>query len=267
MQQTSSHLNLRFVFISIFIHFLILHLLQNSQSFFLSQHIPEKQTIEIELEPTAATKLTKQVVETVRVQKSKTAVEDAFLSEQTQTVEKQTRAKEVASFRMAKQGGAVDKKAEKKSEMHKIGLTRDYKPLGNLGPGQTAASNDYLKPVAEGSQTLLNTKEFAFYSFYQRVRQQLEQFWEPSLRDRLDKMINRGRTIASDREHSTRLMVVLNKEGVITKIQVENTSGLIDLDEVAIEAFNKAGPFPNPPSGMVEIDGKVRVEWEFVLRT
>ncbi len=251
------------------IHVLGLLLMQLPKLSDLSLSQNTKQTIEIELEPLSQPKsITKQVVETSKVQKSEKVAENAYLSEQTQIVEKQIKAKEVASFRELKKGGASAKAEKQENEFHKLGIAKDYKPLGNLGPaGQMAANNDLIKDASEGSQTLLNTKEFAFYSFYQRVRRQLEQFWEPSLRDRLDKMINRGRMIASDREHSTKLMVIMNAEGVITRIQVENTSGMMDLDEVAIEAFNKAGPFPNPPKGMVEVDGKVRVEWEFVLRT
>lgn len=268
MQQTSSTQNLRFIVVSLFLHLLVFLMMQTPKGTNFVSNVNESKTYEIELEPVNNSKqITKQVVETTLIKKSTEVAKDAFLGEQTQIVEKQTKAKEIAVFREFKKGGTANTKEKQDSDLHKLGLAHDYKPLGNIGPGQTAAGNDFIKDIAEGSQTMLNTKEFAFYSFYQRVRKQLEQFWEPALRERLDKMINRGRMIASEKDHSTRLMVIMNSEGIITKIQVENTSGLIDLDEVAVESFNKAGPFPNPPRGMVDIDGKVRVEWEFVLRT
>ncbi|HRK03447.1 MAG TPA: energy transducer TonB, partial [Oligoflexia bacterium] len=148
----------------------------------------------------------------------------------------------------------------------KLGMKPNLAPLGHLAPG--SASSDYVRNAEQGAQTLLNTREYVYYSYYQRVRQQLEQFWEPNLRSRLKKFFAKGRTLASDKEHSTRLMVHLDKEGTITKIEVRDTSGLLELDQAAIDAFNKAGPFPNPPRGMLEANnGAVTVEWEFVLRT
>ncbi len=226
----------------------------------------------VELTPKEIEKIRKQVVESTLTEKSEKVVPDAFLSAQTQTVQKQTRAKEVSAFKEGKKASGQEKNENQKLSLNKLGVPMNFKPLGNLGPPGTisntpSATNDYLKDIKEGAQTLLNTKEFVYFSFYQRVRKQLEQFWEPGLREKLLKMYEQGRNLATDREHSTRLLVVLNAEGVITKILVPNTSGLAELDQAAIEAFNKAGPFPNPPKGMVEVDGTVKVEWEFILKT
>ena len=33
----------------------------------------------------------------------------------------------------------------------------------------------------------------------------------------------------------------------------------------AIEAFKEAAPFPNPPAGIVESDGTIKIRWDFVL--
>ena len=40
-----------------------------------------------------------------------------------------------------------------------------------------------------------------------------------------------------------------------------------DLDEAAIRAFNRAGPFPNPPNGLLQETGSVDIRWDFILRT
>jgi protein TonB len=62
-------------------------------------------------------------------------------------------------------------------------------------------------------------------------------------------------------------LVALDKEGRITKVQIIGASGTRDLDEAATKAFNDAGPFPNPPSGLVDNGGQVLVRWDFVLKT
>lgn len=215
-------------------------------------------------------KITSQIVETTKVQKADTPAKDAYLGEQTQVVHEQTRAKTSAPFNEAKNTRAAGDKSDKIAQQPKLGdmgVRMNFKPLGNVGPGETASTSDYLKDVKNGSQTLLNTREFAYFSFYQRVRKQLEQHWEPGLRKRLRSMTERGRHLAADNELSTKVMVVLNTHGLITKVLVEDTSGLLDLDQAAIDAFNRAGPFPNPPKGMVDADGTVKVQWEFVLKT
>jgi protein TonB len=229
----------------------------------------------------------RQIVQTSKVEKSKDTTSDAFLGEQTQKVLRQTKASVTANFfestnlksgvqnsEKENQENKTKEKNQKDIDFKNIALRKDYRPMGNLGPnvkiksgGALSSTNDYLNDIKEGAQTLLNTREFAYYSFYNRVRKQLEQFWEPNLKNKIEKMLERGRTIASDKEHSTKLLVVLDDEGVIRKILVENTSGYVDLDQAAVEAFNKAGPFPNPPKGLIEKDGTVKVEWEFVLRT
>lgn len=220
----------------------------------------------------------KQVVETELAEKTKETTKDAFLGEQTQKVDRQTRARDVAPFREALKADEVaklsNKDQTKQVEMGSLGVKADFQPLGHVNPWKAdfaisarGASNDYVNGVELGAKTLLNTREFAYFSFYRRVRLQLEQFWEPGLRKKIRSMVQRGRVIASEQERATKLLVTLDTTGQITKVQVENSSGVLDLDEAAIEAFNRAGPFPNPPRGMLDDAGHVKVEWEFILRT
>lgn len=232
----------------------------------------------VNLSPKEYEKIRKQIVQTQLVKPSEKAAEDAFLGKQTQVVDRQTRAKNVDRFKQARPARLADvgqksnqtKAAPKK--LSDLGVHMNFKPLGNIDPnkrnepGQESASNDHVN-LDEGAQALLNTKEFKYYTFYQRIRQQLEQFWEPGLRERMKKMFAKGRALAADKDHSTKLVVVLNDRGVITRILVENTSGVGDLDQAAIDAFNRAGPFPNPPQGLLESDRTVKISWEFVLRT
>jgi protein TonB len=194
--------------------------------------------------------------------------EKGYLGERTQKVARETKAAKVSPFKKAPSSVTGSQ-----SELSKIALKTDLRPLGHVKPEQrtgteeSASTSDYLKNISLGAQTLLNTREYAYFTFYQRVRRQLEQYWEPGLRKRLYQMVNRGRTIASGMELATKLVVTLDTAGSITKVQIEDTSGVLDLDDAAVDAFNKAGPFPNPPNGIVGVDGKIRIEWEFILKT
>lgn len=140
--------------------------------------------------------------------------------------------------------------------------------FGESNPqADSSQSPDYLKDVDQGLETMLSTKEFKYYTYFNRIRRQLSQHWEPKVRDKLNKIFREGRTIASDEDKITRLVIFLNPAGNLVKVQVLSESGVRDLDEAAIEAFKSAAPFPNPPRGIVDADGTVKIRWDFVLQS
>lgn len=141
----------------------------------------------------------------------------------------------------------------------------DNQQVKQKSRGPASATQDYLKDIKPSIQTMLNTREFVYYTYYQRIRSQLRQYWEPSIREKVKKIFAQGRTIASTSDHITKVIIVLNKEGTLIKVQVVENSGVYDLDEAAVEAFKAAEPFPNPPDGMIEDDGTIKIRWDFIL--
>lgn len=162
---------------------------------------------------------------------------------------------------MAMPKKVADKKAVAKRDLMKKGLENGQKK--GIGLGQT---NDYLEKLPLGDFTKLNTQEYEFYGFYNRIREKLEQFWGVNIQEQADKLYKQGRTLASDSNLITGLTIQLNGKGEIVEIQIKSTSGMKEMDDAAIEAFNQAGPFPNPPKGMVRNDRAV-IEWGFVVNT
>lgn len=129
-----------------------------------------------------------------------------------------------------------------------------------------ASNNDYIQNLALGDFTHLNTTEFKYYGFYHRIRQKLEQFWGDSIREKAKNLYAQGRRVASNDDLVTTLLVSINGKGEITSVKMMGTSGVKELDDAAVESFNKAGPFPNPPSGMIK-DGVATIEWGFVVKS
>lgn len=220
---------------------------------------------------------------------------DAFLSATNQRVIKETVAREKGEFKNLKSKSATsgpkvvgDKTGrtgprgnptvedllgtsasallEKKDRYEKVKEQNGSRPDRTAGT-EASSTSDYLRDVDPGVETMLNTREFKYYTYYTRIRRQLSQYWEPRVRDRLSKMFRQGRRISSDQDHITKLLIVLNDQGHLVRVQVLSESGVSDLDEAATDAFRSAAPFPNPPKGIVESDGTVKIRWDFVLES
>jgi TonB family protein len=128
-----------------------------------------------------------------------------------------------------------------------------------------SASSDFVEDLALGDMTHLNTTEYKYFGFYDRIRKKLEQYWGDSLKSKAKAMVKRGVRIPAAENKITSLKIIIDRYGNIVDVLVKSTSGVSELDDAAIESFNRAGPFPNPPKGMV-VDGHAEIEWGFVVK-
>lgn len=125
-----------------------------------------------------------------------------------------------------------------------------------------AAANDHLDDVDEGEGTFLNTKEWKYASFFNRVKQSVGMHWDPSAmlrqRDPTGQMYN-------GRDRYTVLSVTLNEQGRVKDVYVEKSCGLDFLDLEAVKSFERAQPFPNPPPGLIAADSTVKFQFGFFI--
>jgi TonB family protein len=124
-----------------------------------------------------------------------------------------------------------------------------------------AAPNDHLE-AEEGDGTFLNTREWRYATFFNRVKQAVGANWDPNtpLRQR-DPTGN----IYGGRDRITLLSITLDGQGLLRDVHVEKSSGVDFLDEAAIIAFQKSQPFPNPPPGLMDKDNAVRFQFGFFV--
>jgi len=149
----------------------------------------------------------------------------------------------------------------KSSQAEALGVEK-----GKSGINGLAQNNDFVEDVPLGDMTNLNTTEFKYYGFYHRIRQKLEQHWGSSIKDKAKNLYRSGRRMPASENLITAVTVVLNDKGNIIDIKIEGTSGIRELDQAAIESFNKAGPFPNPPKGLL-VGGRATIQWGFVVKS
>lgn len=66
-------------------------------------------------------------------------------------------------------------------------------------------------------------------------------------------------------QRRTVIEIVIDPNGEYEIGRVLESSGAKGLDQTSVEAFRVAAPFLNPPKGLVESDGKIRLKYGFVV--
>ncbi|MBX9767115.1 MAG: TonB family protein [Bdellovibrionales bacterium] len=281
---------------------LLIHCLMSASVWLGPESTPEKKKEDvIELEMADAPSLRKsqdtlgQIVDQSTSINEEEPEEANYFGAKNQKVNKETRAALTGKFKNDGGLGQSAQKVKQKTEKPKDtspptldSLTPDYqfkaardaekesqeeasseKPQKEgEGQGNSPAlsqSDDYLPDQEKSLQTMLNTREFKYFSYYSRIKNQLNQFWEPKIKEKVLYVFRQGRRIASTKDHITRLLIVLNDKGNLVTVKVIDQSGVVELDDAAIEAFRAAAPFPNPPTGLIESDGTVKIRWDFVI--
>lgn len=259
--------------------------------------LPETAPVSQNAPTAAASKLKQQIVQSEDSASSEKPKSAAFLSDKDRSFDRQTMSRRVDTFQKMGRGNAAtnqvaqkgDAKPKQKTQPKEIKLSdlgfASADPLPkevSRGPASVestkgiesgdpnfkglSATNDYVEEMALGDFTQLNTVEFKFYGFYHRIRLKLEQFWGRSIQEKASQIFRQGRRLPASDNYITSLRISMNEAGEIIGVQVLGSSGVRELDDAAIESFNKAGPFPNPPSELL-VDGKATIEWGFVVKS
>jgi TonB family protein len=128
-------------------------------------------------------------------------------------------------------------------------------PVPNLQPSREQLERalgggnvDHLDDVDNGDETALSSKRWVYASFFNRLKRQVAQNWDPG------SVWRRGDPTGHVWGFQTRITEVrvsLTPKGELTRIVVTQSCGVGDLDDEAIRAFHAAAPFPNPPEGLV----------------
>ncbi len=260
--------------------------------------VPEK-AIKIKLVQEAIREMAaiqkKQIVQSEDSATEEKPLQEAFLSDKNRKFERETMAKAIDSFNKAARGNAAvtnpqqskSAKTQKKAiqdlkladfgmeagdplpvEKSRAPASESIKGLenGDLTSQGLSATNDYVEEIALGDFTHLNTVEYKHYGFFHRIRQKLEQFWGKTLHEKANNIFRSGRRLPASDNLITSLQVTLNTKGEIVGVKILGTSGVRELDDAAIESFNQAGPFPNPPKDLL-VNGKATIEWGFVVKS
>ena len=221
----------------------------------------------------------KQIVDQSQPSKDTTPPKESkYLSKENQSIKEETKAMNVAKTQNSKP--SVEVKGQSKTEstptppkkmlsMSDLGFNKPQpqqpsRKISSYSPPST--TDDYLPDVKPGFETTLNSQEFKYYSYFERIKDRLRMYWEPQLESKMQRVYQQGKEIGEE-DLITKLTIVLNKKGELSKLVIIRNSGIEEVDAAAVKAFELAAPFPNPPTGMVEEDGNVHLTWSFVVQT
>ena len=120
---------------------------------------------------------------------------------------------------------------------------------------------EYLPEVqVEAAETILNANRYKFADFFYRVRERVRQHWRPASVYRSRDPSGR---VYGVKDRYTVLKVTLDDDGNLRGVRTSRQSGLGFMDDEATQAFRRAGPFPNPPKGLLDDAGKVTFQFGF----
>lgn len=192
-----------------------------------------------------------------------------FLSDQPQTFQKETIAQEIGNFKNKKKQMAQKSKSLEIPKMDSSSGP-NFLPIQDQKSSQEeegqSTINFQVPNLAKGEFTFLNSDFSTYASFYNRITPKIAYTWGnniddialfPHMREKLRKKLR----------WATRFELILDKLGHFNKIIIINSSGSEELDQAAVDSLRDAGPYLNPPTGMIEKDGMVHILGEFTVYT
>jgi TonB family protein len=139
-------------------------------------------------------------------------------------------------------------------------------PMPNLKPSKDqleralgGGSVDHLEEVENGDETALSSKRWVYASFFNRLKRQVAQNWDPQT---VWRRSDPQGTHYGFKTRVTEVRVTLGAKGELAKIVVTSPSGSNELDEEALRSFKAAQPFPNPPEELIA-QGKGQMTFAF----
>lgn len=121
-------------------------------------------------------------------------------------------------------------------------------------------SVDHLDDVKNGDETALSSKRWVFASFFNRLKRQVAQNWDPAT---VWRRVDPQGTVYGFKTRVTEVRVSLAPNGTLQKIVVTTPSGVQELDDEAVKSFHASTPFVNPPDGLVQKDGMITFAFSF----
>lgn len=161
--------------------------------------------------------------------------------------------------------GDVREQAQPKPVVNS-GKPLDFSRFGSVERGASTIGERLPDDVKVGDFTALNTDRHLYYSFYSRMEEMVRGRWTNYVRTVVYGLENGTETLKSRPTWTTRLEIILDKDGTFERAIMHQSSGSRGLDSAPVQAFRDAQQFPHPPEEMInKDDGKIHLDYAFTV--
>ena len=242
---------------------LLIHVAISSLLLRKSPEVPAKPTkitslSEKELKKIISAKLKGQVVKTSKSdQKKVPTLDKIYQSDKNNSAARNTRAKNTGEFKEGDEFQPAPKSITQKGK---------FNPE-KKGKG-VSASDDFIEGAEIGPKTIINSQEFKYFSYYDRIRSKVAETWRPLIKKAIKQVKNDPKKygVLELGLKITKLEIILDANGTVLEINRVGTTGLEPFDLAAEKAFGISGPFAGPPKELVK-EGRFVLRWNFTVET
>jgi TonB family protein len=118
-------------------------------------------------------------------------------------------------------------------------------------------------PEAE-DEAALNGKRWQRARYFKGMKEKVAGQWKPA---EAYQRYDPDGSVAAGKLLTTELEVTLSPDGSLDRVSVHRSAGLDLLDRTAVEAFQNAQPFGEPPCALLQDAGRIRFRFGFVFDT
>lgn len=155
----------------------------------------------------------------------------------------------------------IDKSDSDMENLARFGIPLEPRKQDRIETGEQHAAGPLLDPkLPLGSEQLLNTDRMRYYSFYNRIYEQVRPLWQK----RVGEEITRNTKLFAG-TFVTELEMSLDSKGHLVGVRILRPSGVEEFDEIAKAQIQKTRDFPNPPKQLLDEYGEAHIGWSFLI--
>lgn len=146
-----------------------------------------------------------------------------------------------------------------------VDISKDLQEMNRFGEGFSTVGENLPNDIRIGSFTALNTDRYLYYTFYARIEELIRYRWETRVQHAINNFDRPTLAALSNRNWTTQVEFLLDSKGELKKALLMKESGVKAFDASAINAFQDARIFPNPPQEMIQEDGFIHIKFSFTV--
>ena len=123
------------------------------------------------------------------------------------------------------------------------------------------AMDGYVSSVHPDNQRAIGAAAVPFATYLNGMHNRIHSIYADSFLGALDTLP--ATHPLNDPRLSTKLEIVLDKDGRLERMGVVKSSGLTAFDIAALDSVDRAQPFAPPTNALFSADGRVYVHWDF----